>query len=101
MPKQENGDYLYYRQLNDLTIQKNKFPIPIIEELIDELMEHKIFPKLDLRFRYHQIRNCPDDTYKIACRTHHGPFKCLVMPFGLINAPATFPFLMNDVFSPL
>lgn len=78
-----------YRKLNDMTV-KNRFPMPLVDEILDELSVTQYFTSLDMTTRNHQIRMENEDEYKTAFKTHHGQYQFRVMPFGLTNAPAKF-----------
>jgi hypothetical protein len=86
-----------YRPLNAITI-KNKYPLPHMDILFDQLSKVKVFSKIDLRSGYHQIKIHPEDIPKMTFSTRYGLFEYLVMSFGLTNAPAHFMYLMNSVF---
>jgi hypothetical protein len=88
-----------YRPLNIITV-KNKYPLPRIDILFDQLTGARVFSKVDLHSGYHQIKICPEDVPKTAFSIRYGLYGYLVMSFELTNAPAHFMYLMNAVFMP-
>ncbi|CAO2144897.1 unnamed protein product [Urochloa humidicola] len=100
--KKKTGDWrlcVDYRRLNAMTV-KNKFPLPIIEEILDELVGARWFTTLDLSSGFHQILMKLQDRYKTAFQTHHGHYEYLVMPYGVTGGPATFQQQMNTLLGP-
>ncbi|KAL4032578.1 hypothetical protein IC575_005657 [Cucumis melo] len=86
-----------YRELNKVTV-KNRYPLPRIDDLFDQLQGATVFSKIDLRSGYHQLRIKDEDVPKTAFRSRYGPYEFIVMSFGLTNALAVFMDLMNRVF---
>jgi hypothetical protein len=88
-----------FRSLNKIMVN-NRYPLPRIDDFLDQLKDAKYFTKLYFRSRYHQIRIVEGDTWKIDFKTNQGLFERMVVPFGFCNAPTTFMRVMNDVLRP-
>ncbi|GKC39478.1 putative reverse transcriptase domain-containing protein, partial [Tanacetum coccineum] len=100
--KKKDGSFrmcIEYRELNKLTV-KNRYPLPRIDDLFDQLQGSSVYSKIDLRSGYHQLRVRKEDIPKMAFRTRYGHYEFQVMPFGLTNAPAVFMDLMNRLCKP-
>jgi hypothetical protein len=95
--KKNGTKRICYRSLNEVTV-KNKYPLPRIEDIFDQLRGSSVFSKIDLRSDYHQLRIRPSDIPKTSFITKYGLYEFTVMSFGLMNAPAYFTNLMNSVF---
>ena len=91
--------YIDYQALNKITI-KNRYLIPWIDDILDQLKGNTYFSKIDLKSGYHQVPIKPSVVWKTAFKAKEGLFKWLVMPFGLTNAPATFMRMMDDILRP-
>lgn len=97
--KKANGSLRFcidFRKLNELT-RKDRYPLPLIDEMLARISKAKIFTKLDIRQAFHRIRIHPDSEELTTFRTRYGSYKCKVLPFGLTNGPATYQRYMNDV----
>jgi hypothetical protein len=100
--KKKTGDWrlcVDFRKLNAYTI-KNKYPLPVIDEILDELGGASWFTSLDLSSGFHQIRLAPGEEYKTAFQTHNGHYEYQIMPYGVTGGPASFQSVMNHVLAP-